>query len=72
MFENLTKIADLTVDDINEIINLARAFKQNKKFDNLTKKYIALMFFENSTRTKVSFDIAANTRVCIRREIQAL
>ncbi len=59
MFENLTKIADLTVDDINEIINLARAFKQNKKFDNLTKKYIALMFFENSTRTKVSFDIAA-------------
>ncbi len=59
MLENLTKISDLSVDEINEIINLAKAFKQNKKFDNIQKKYIALMFFENSTRTKVSFDVAA-------------
>ena len=59
MLDNLTKISDLTVDDINEIVNLAKAFKQNKKFDNIQKKYIALMFFENSTRTKVSFDLAA-------------
>ena len=59
MFQNLTKISKLSVDEINEIINLAKAFKQNKKFDNIQKKYIALMFFENSTRTKVSFDIAA-------------
>ena len=59
MFQNLTKISNLSIDNINEIINLAKAFKQNKKFDNIQKKYIALMFFENSTRTKVSFDIAA-------------
>ena len=59
MLENLTKISDLQVDDINEIINLARAFKQNKKLDNVSEKFVALMFFENSTRTKISFDIAA-------------
>ena len=59
MLDNLIKISDLTKDDINEIVNLAKAFKQNKKLDNVAKKYVALMFFENSTRTKVSFDIAA-------------
>ena len=55
----MTKISDLEVDDINEIVYLAKTFKWNKKLDNVSEKFVALMFFENSTKTKISFDIAA-------------
>lgn len=60
---NLIGIKDLTVDDINLILNTAQQFKEVinrpiKKVPSLRDVTIANMFFENSTRTKLSFELA--------------
>jgi aspartate carbamoyltransferase catalytic subunit len=54
---------DLTYDDIYKIFNRAEFFlknyKQGVKFDDLKGITVALAFFEPSTRTKLSFELAA-------------
>jgi len=59
----LLQVDDLTYDDIYKIYNRAKFFLENyvpgKKFDDLKGITVALAFFENSTRTKLSFDLAA-------------
>ena len=60
MLNNLVEIANLTKDDILSITKDAIAFKQHKKTSAVIGKSVALMFFENSTRTKISFELAAH------------
>ena len=59
----LLQVDDLTFDDIYKIYNRAKYFLENYKpgvkFDDLKGITVALAFFENSTRTKLSFDLAA-------------
>jgi aspartate carbamoyltransferase catalytic subunit len=59
----LLQVDDLTYDDIFKIFHKARFFLENykrgSKFDDLKGVTVALAFFENSTRTKLSFDLAA-------------
>jgi len=59
----LLQVSDLTYDDIYKIYNRAKFFLENfkpgTKFDDLKGITVALAFFENSTRTKLSFDLAA-------------
>lgn len=54
---------DLTEHDIMSIFSRAQFFMDNYKpgvkFDNLKGFTVALAFFENSTRTKLSFELAA-------------
>lgn len=54
---------DLTREDINLIFQKAKFFQENyvpgSRFDDLKGISVALAFFENSTRTKLSFEIAA-------------
>jgi aspartate carbamoyltransferase catalytic subunit len=54
---------DLTKNDIELIFQKAEFFQNNfkpgNKFDDLKGITVALAFFENSTRTKLSFEIAA-------------
>lgn len=54
---------DLTSEDIELIFNKAKYFEENfepgNKFDDLKGINLALAFFENSTRTKLSFELAA-------------
>ena len=54
---------DLTEHDIWSIFSRAQFFMDNYKpgvkFDNLKGFTVALAFFENSTRTKLSFELAA-------------
>ncbi len=54
---------DLTNEDIELIFNKAKYFEENfipgTKFDDLKGINLALAFFENSTRTKLSFELAA-------------
>ncbi len=54
---------DLTFNDINSIFALAdyyiENYKPGVKFDDLKGLTVAMAFFENSTRTKLSFDLAA-------------
>ena len=60
---HLTGIRDLTKEDILTIFKTADAFKQVinrpiKKVPSLRDITIANLFFENSTRTKLSFELA--------------
>ena len=62
--KNLQSIEDLTVQDIENIINTAKLFKNNNKEQNksipiLSGRTIINLFFEPSTRTLISFEIAA-------------
>lgn len=62
--KNLQSIKDLTVQDIVNIINTAKLFKNNNKEQNksipiLSGRTIINLFFEPSTRTLISFEIAA-------------
>ena len=62
--KNLQSIKDLTVQDIENIINTAKLFKNNNKEQNksipiLSGRTIINLFFEPSTRTLISFEIAA-------------
>lgn len=52
---NLFKLSNLTVVDINNIIDEAIQFKNGKEYDALKGKKVVNMFFENSTRTHYSF-----------------
>ncbi|WP_339045477.1 aspartate carbamoyltransferase catalytic subunit [Candidatus Mesenet endosymbiont of Agriotes lineatus] len=55
---SLTKISDLSLKDIDEIMKLGREYTSGKKSDILKKKIIINLFFESSTRTLSSFEIA--------------
>ena len=61
--DNLTTIKDLTKSDIELIFSTADNFKKIlnqpiKKVPSLRDITIANLFFENSTRTKLSFELA--------------
>src|SRR5664279_1485406 len=61
--KHLLGIKDLTADDINLILSTAESFKEVinrpiKKVPSLRDITIANLFFENSTRTRLSFELA--------------
>jgi aspartate carbamoyltransferase catalytic subunit len=61
--EHLTGIRDLTERDIQIILQTADSFKEVinrpiKKVPSLRDLTIANLFFENSTRTRLSFELA--------------
>ncbi|CAN5469034.1 aspartate carbamoyltransferase catalytic subunit [soil metagenome] len=61
--KHLLGIKELTSDDINLILHTAESFKEVinrpiKKVPSLRDITIANLFFENSTRTKLSFELA--------------
>lgn len=56
--KNLVSMKDLSVDQIHAILNQAQAFREGA-CSNLTTKYtVSNLFFEPSTRTKMSFEMA--------------
>ncbi len=56
--EHLIDIKSLSKEEILNIVNLAKEFKSGTKKSDVEKKTLALMFYENSTRTRCSFEIA--------------
>ena len=56
--ENLFRLKDLTVEEINDILDLANQCKEGKYDNYLKDKIIANCFFEPSTRTQYSFNTA--------------
>ncbi len=56
---NILKLSALSKKEINDIIDLAEEFKNGKKVNYNHEKTIANLFFEPSTRTHYSFDMAA-------------
>lgn len=55
---HLIDIEGISKEDILNIIECARKFKNSEKKSDVEQKTLALMFYENSTRTKCSFEIA--------------
>ena len=58
--KNLLGCNQFTKESLNELLNLAEKIKKNpeKYKDALSDKIIAVMFFEPSTRTRMSFESA--------------
>lgn len=56
--KNLFRLKDLTVEEINDILDLANQCKEGKYDNYLKDKIIANCFFEPSTRTQYSFNTA--------------
>lgn len=57
---SLISIEDLTRDDILEILERAAEFEKNPNQDLLKGKVAGVLFFEPSTRTRLSFETAIN------------
>lgn len=62
--KDLLGIKDLSAEEINHILDSAETMKyiisqKNKKTPHLTGKSIITLFYENSTRTRLSFEMAA-------------
>ena len=57
--QHLTRTDDFTIEEINEILDDAKKFSDGAFDRILQDKLIITLFFENSTRTKSSFEIAA-------------
>lgn len=67
---NIFKLQDFTIDQINEIIDLAEQFKAGKKVDYQGKKVVTNLFFEPSTRTHYSFEKAAMNLGCKTQNLE--
>ena len=59
MFNHLIDIERLSTEEISDIISTAQAFKKDTITSCAKGKTVCLMFFENSTRTRCSFELAA-------------
>ena len=60
MHRNLISIHDLSKEEILHILHAASDFEQNPDTSLLPHKVIATLFFEPSTRTRLSFETAAH------------
>ena len=58
--KNLISITDFTKEEILHIMELARSFEDNPHQAILSGKVVASLFFEPSTRTRLSFESALN------------
>lgn len=57
---NFVTIADLTREKILYLIEMAKEFEKHPNREILKGKVVATLFFEPSTRTRLSFETAAN------------
>jgi aspartate carbamoyltransferase catalytic subunit len=63
--KDLLGLDDLTAGEINHVLDTAESFREVstrsiKKVPALRGKVVALLFFEDSTRTRMSFELAAS------------
>ena len=58
--ESLVSISDFTKDEILSLLESASRFEANPNRDLLKGKVVAPLFFEPSTRTRLSFETAVN------------
>ncbi|PNZ36728.1 aspartate carbamoyltransferase catalytic subunit [Staphylococcus lutrae] len=56
--QHLVSMEHLTQTEIESLIRKAMQYKAGKEIPDLKGRYIANLFFENSTRTKCSFEMA--------------
>ena len=56
--KNIVKMSDLTNEEVYELITRGLELKNGSKVEAREDLYVANLFFENSTRTKHSFEVA--------------
>jgi aspartate carbamoyltransferase catalytic subunit len=59
---SLLSVADLNLDDVSSILKTASALEGEdplKRMKHLFKRRVSLLFYESSTRTRTSFELAA-------------
>ena len=59
---NFVTIADLSRDDIMYLLQMAQEFEKHPNRELLKGKVVATLFYEPSTRTRLSFETAASRR----------
>ncbi len=59
MPKHLIDTVDFTINEIESVFENAKKFLSDKPLDNLINKTIITIFFENSTRTRSSFEVAS-------------
>ena len=66
--KSLVSIDDISRDEILQLLESARHFEENPNRRLLEGKVVATLFFEPSTRTRLSFETAVNLtrRTCHR------
>ncbi len=62
--KNLIRLRDLSVKEINDILDTAQDIIDHKNNDKLDNKIVANLFFEPSTRTHYSFNTAEHKLNC--------
>lgn len=62
--KNLIRLRDLSVKEINDILDTAQDIIDHKNNDKLDNKIVANLFFEPSTRTHYSFNTAEHRLNC--------
>lgn len=60
MSKNLISIRDFSKEEIIHVLDVAKEFEKDRERDFLSGKVIACLFFEPSTRTRLSFEAAIN------------
>lgn len=60
MPKSLISIGDFSKDEILHILDVAKEFEKNREQNFLAGKVVACLFFEPSTRTRLSFEAAVN------------
>lgn len=60
MSKNLISIRDFSKEEIIHVLDIAKEFEKDRERDFLSGKVIACLFFEPSTRTRLSFEAAIN------------
>src|SRR6266852_3803230 len=68
---SLLSIEHLSARDIDALLKLARRMKPERPRPLLRGKRVALLFYETSTRTRASFEVAAKSLGAITTLIQA-
>ena len=58
--KSLVSITDLNKEEILDLLEKAKRFEQNPNQNILNGKVVATLFFEPSTRTRLSFETAVN------------
>ena len=69
--KNIVNLSYLSLEQIHHLIDEAIAFKNGKTVDYHQKKVVANLFFEPSTRTHYSFDMAAGNLGCRTQNFEA-
>ncbi len=58
--KHLLEVSQLSSKDLTALFERADYFKNNNDYPSYKKHIVANLFYENSTRTRVSFELAAN------------